>query len=267
MNEPGRDVQERAERTERRRHYRADLEAGAMVHVANVALKSRIVDLSLGGVRLRRVEDGVPCPAIGTMATLELEIGGRGWVVVHGFIQRVELDELVIAFGALPADVEDLIEDEVLAAVEAEQRPRMLVVDREPERRRRVAEKLRAAGCESYEASTPLEAIDLMERPRSHISGVAVSEHLTQTGADEFCDFVAQTNPHIKLALIAEALAEGTRESQAGANDDDVTGDAPRARRVSERIATVVPSDEDTMERSLRGFVRSLAPRARGGRR
>ena len=126
----------------------------------------------------------------------------------------------------------------------------MIVVDKQPERRRKVAEKLRAAGCDSYEASTPLEAIDLMERPRSHIKGVAVAEDLTQTGADEFCDFVGETNPGIKLALITDALADGT-----------VDKPSSRTHRISDRISTVVPPDEDTMEISLRGFAESVGTR------
>lgn len=236
------------DRPERRKHYRAGMEASAVIHASRVALKGRIIDLSLGGVRVRRSDDQAPCPAEGTGVMIEMEIGGRGWIAADGIIRRCELEEIVIAFAPLVAEVEDVIEDEVLAAIEATRRPRMIVVDRHADRRRRVADKLRAAGCDSYEAATPLEAIDLLERPRSHIKGVAVSETLTQTGADEFCDFVSQTNPRIKLALLTEALADGTVEQP-----------LERAHRISDRISTVVPPDEDTMEISLRGFVDSVS--------
>lgn len=235
---------------ERRRHFRADLDTGAVIHAALVALRGRCVDLSLGGVRIRRVDENAPCPAPGTSAMVELQLGSHGWVAQDGRVQRADLDEIVIAFGPLAPEVEDLIEDEVLAAIEATRRPRMIVVDPSADRRRRVADKLRQAGSEAYEAATPLEAITMLERPRSHIRGVAVAERLTQTQSDELCDFVAETNPGIKLALIQEALAEGTHETTPA-----------RPRRVSERISTVVPPDEDTMEVSLRGFVDSVAPR------
>jgi CheY-like chemotaxis protein len=235
---------------ERRRHFRAGLEAGAVIHASKLAIRGRIVDLSLGGVRIRRVDDQAPCPAPGTAAMIEMEIGLRGWIAADGIVRRCELDEVVISFAPLPAEVEDLIEDEVLAAIEATRRPRMIVVDSHPDRRRRVAEKLRAAGCDSYEVSTPLEAIDMMERPRAHIRGVAVAETLTQTDGNEFCDFVGETNPNIKLALIADELAEGT-----------VDQPMRRAHRVSERISTVVPPDEDTMEISLKGFADSVVTR------
>jgi len=245
-------IRDDSDRGERRRHYRAGLETGAVIHAAKIALRGRIVDLSLGGVRVRRVDENAPCPAPGTAAMVELELGRAGWVAQDGRIHRCELGEVVIAFGPLAAQVEDLIEDEVLAAIEATRRPRMLVVDPSPDRRRMVADKLRQAGCDSYEAATPLEAIDMLERPRSHIRGVAMAEHLTQTGTDEFCDFVAETNPGIKLALIAEALAEGTIDQP-----------VERSRRITDRIATVVPSEEDTMEVSLRGFADSVAAKPR----
>jgi hypothetical protein len=240
------------ERIERRRHYRAGIEAGAVIHASQMALRGRIVDLSLGGVRVRRVDENLPTPAPGTAAMVELELGGAGWVAQDGRIHRCDVGEIVIAFGPLAPEVEDLIEDEVLAAIEAARRPRMIVVDPSADRRRLVADKLRAAGCESYEAATPLEAIDLMERPRSHIRGVAMAEHLTQTGTEEFCDFVAETNPNIKLALIAEALADGT-----------VDQPMSRRQRITDRMTAVVPPEEDTMEVSLRGFVDSVAAKPR----
>src|SRR5688572_26536736 len=95
------------ERTERRRHYRAGIEAGAVIHASKVALRGRIVDLSLGGVRVRRVDDNAPTPAPGTTAMVELELGGGGWVAQDGRIHRCALGEIVIAFGPLAPEVED----------------------------------------------------------------------------------------------------------------------------------------------------------------
>ena len=236
---------------ERRRHFRAEIEAGAVIHAARVALRGRIVDLSLGGVRVRRTDDTVAFPSAGAAAMVELELGDGGWISQDGRVQRCERDEIVIAFARLAPEVEDVIEDEVLAAIEASQRPRMIVVDPSAERRRRVADALRVAGCDSYEAATPLEAIDLVERPRNRIRGVAVAENLTQTGSDELCDFFAESNPHIKLALIADGTVDGPV-----AND-----------RSSDKVA--VMSCDDTLEIALQGFADSVAtrpPRPRASR-
>lgn len=218
--------------SERRRHYRASVEAGVLIHAAKVVMRGRVVDLSLGGVRIRRADDSAPCPAVGSAAMVELELGNHGWVAQDGRIVRAALDELVILFAPLAPEVEDLIEDEVLAALEAARRPRTIVVDPSAERRHRVSAKLRAAGCESYEAATPLEAIGLLEHPRHHISGVAVAQHLTQTGSDEFCDFLAETNPGIKLALLADLLQNDEADlDQSLLNFVDSIGTPPTARR------------------------------------
>jgi len=221
--------------SERRRHFRAQVAASAVVHASRVALRGRVIDLSLGGVRVRRSDDDVPCPSFGTPAVIELELGRAGWVSQDGWIQRSTIDEVVIAFDRLAPRVEDLIEEEVLAAVEASRRPRMVVVDPAPERRQRVAAALREAGCESYEASTPLEAIDLVERPHNHITGIAVAEQLTQTDGGELMDFFAETNPGIRLAMIA-----------------DGSGDNPRITR--DGIPVVGP-DDDALDQNLRDFV------------
>jgi hypothetical protein len=85
----------------------------------------------------------------------------------------------------------------VLATIEARGEARMIVVDPSADRRRRVATSC-AGPAAIPTVATPLGAIDLMERYAIH---PRPAEHLTQTGTDEFCDFVAETNPNIKLAL------------------------------------------------------------------
>lgn len=229
MNERHREVV----KNERRRHYRAAVDASALIHAAAVVLRGRIIDLSLGGVRIRRTDESVPCPAIGSAAMVELELGQKGWIAQDGRIVRAALDEVVVMFAPLAPEVEDRIEDEVLAALEAARRPRMMVVDPSAERRQRISQKLRAAGCESYEAATPLEAIDLLERPHHHITGVAVAQHLTQTNGDEFCDFVAQTNPGIKLALLGDlAPQDDELLDRSLAGIVEATGTNPGIRRL-----------------------------------
>lgn len=187
---------------DRRRHFRAKLDAGAIIHAAQVALRGTIIDLSLGGVRIRRADELAPCPALGTEALVELELGGRGWVAQPGHLLRGGIGEVVVEFGPLAAGLEDRIEDEVLAAIEAARRPRLLVVDPSADGRRRIVAALAAAGCDSMEAATPLEALDAVDRCRGHLRGVAIATRLTQTGGDELCDFLAQAYPNLCIALI-----------------------------------------------------------------
>lgn len=222
---------------ERRRHRRAETELGIRVHASGHTMRGRSVDLSRGGVRIRRVDDEAACPAVGSAALVELELGPRGWIAQDGRIVRCDFTDLAIAFDAVAEQVARAIDEELRTVIAAASRPRLLVVDPSADRRHHIAEKLRAAGCEPYEAATPLEAIDLIERPSNHITGVAVAEQLTQTDADELCEFVAETNPGIKLARISEALAEH------------------RSHRITDSLPAVDPTSDDTLERSLRGFV------------
>ncbi len=224
----------------RRRHHRADTAFGARLHAAGRVLRGKSVDLSRGGVRIRQLDETAPCPAVGTAALIELELGPDGWVAQDGRLVRCDFGELAIAFDPVADAVARLIDDELRAVAEALSRPRLLVVDPSAARRHHIAEKLRAAGCDPYEAATPLEAIDLIERPSSHIAGVAVAEHLTQTDGEELCEFVAETNPGIRLAWIADAPGSDA---------------PPRARRITEPLPAVDASSDDALERSLRGFV------------
>lgn len=223
---------------ERRRHHRAETELGVRIHASGSTLRGRSIDLSRGGVRIRRADDDAACPAVGSAALVELEFGPRGWIAQDGRIVRCDFSDLAIAFDAVADQVARAIDEELRTVLATASRPRLLVVDPSADRRHHIAEKLRAAGCEPYEAATPLEAIDLIERPSNHITGVAVATQLTQTDADELCEFVAETNPGIRLALISEALAA-----------------EPRHHRITDNLPAVDPTSDDTLERSLRGFV------------
>jgi CheY-like chemotaxis protein len=87
-------------------------------------------------------------------------------------------------------------------AVEAQRMPRVVIVDRAAERRHQLAECLRAQGCCSLEAATPLEAVSLVERSRNHVRAVMVAETLTQTQADELLEFLAEAHPAIEVVRI-----------------------------------------------------------------
>ncbi len=219
---------------ERSRHLRADTELGARLHAAGTVVRGKSVDLSRGGVRIRRLDDDVPCPAVGTAALIELELGPSGWIAQDGRVVRCDFSELAIAFDPVADAVARLIDEEIRAVLASVSRPRLLVVDPSAARRHHIAEKLRAAGCDPYEAATPLEAIDLIERPSSHIAGVAVAEHLTQTDGQELCEFVAETNPGIKLALLGDLAPQDDElldRSLAGIVDPVGTSD-PTMRRL-----------------------------------
>jgi CheY-like chemotaxis protein len=222
---------------DRRRHLRVATDVGVRVHAARATMRGHCVDLSRGGLRLRRDDDTAPCPAVGTGALVELALGRAGWVAQDGRIVRCDYADVAIEFAPLAEEVARMIDDELRAAAAATSRPRLLVVDPSADRRHHIAAKLRAAGCDPYEAATPLEAIDLIDRSANHIAGVAVATHLTQTDGDELCDFRGRDQPR----------------HQAGVD----RGRAGRRSSPAERVGEhhVDPTDDDTLERSLRGWV------------
>jgi CheY-like chemotaxis protein len=195
--------------SDRRRHFRAGVCGGAVVHGRGVTMRGHISNLSLGGALIHLHEDGPPdIQWDHDEVVVELEIGGAGWVAQRGQVRRGDAKTLAIAFGQVGPEVEDVIEDEVVAAVEAHKSPRVVVVDPKEDRRHQLAEKLRAAGYTSIEAATPLEAIALVEQPRNHVAAVAVADTLTQTGPHELVEFLSESSPHIKLAMFADNASE-----------------------------------------------------------
>jgi hypothetical protein len=108
-----------------------------------------------------------------------------------------------------------VIESAVLGAIAAASVPRVVVVDGSRSRSRQVAAVLTEVGCQPIETSTPLEALELIQRPGIHVSGVALAPLYTQTERAELADFLADTHPEIRVALIADDdgdLGQHTRE-------------------------------------------------------
>lgn len=205
---------------DRRRYFREAVYGGAVVHVDGVALRGQIANLSLGGALISLGEHVPHKPGLNHDVRIELEIGGHGWITQRARVRRTSTKEVAVAFTEIKPNVEDVIEDELLAAVEARNRPRVVVVDAEPHRRRRVSEQLHAAGCVSLEAATPLEAIAIVEEPRNHIAAIAVAD--TVRDAHPLVAYLTDSNPGIPIAMLAE-----------GAGDDRPSG-ASRARTEDE---------------------------------
>jgi CheY-like chemotaxis protein len=188
--------------SERRRNFRAIGRGAVIVHGSRVALRGELANVSLGGALVHCAPGPAPVPGRGMPLWVELELGGR-WISQHARARRCDIGEIALEFEQVTAEVEDLIEDHVLSIVEAERAPRVVVLDSSAPRRRRISEALSRAGCESYEASTPLEAIHRVETSPG-ISAVAVSEHVSHTASEALVDYFSESNPHIKIAVLAD---------------------------------------------------------------
>ena len=102
---------------ERRRHLRADTELGARLHAAGTIVRGKSVDLSRGGVRIRRLDEAGPCPAVGTAALIELELGPSGWIAQDGRVVRCDFSDLAVALDPMADAVARLIDDEIRAVL------------------------------------------------------------------------------------------------------------------------------------------------------
>ncbi len=241
---------------DRRRHLRVPRTISARLQVGVMTLRGRVIDLSLGGALLRFGEDEI-CPAVASVGLLELHLKD-GWRHLRVRVVRCDVGLVALHFHPLAPSLAAEIEGEIAAAVEACRHPPIVVMDPEPERRHRIAETLRTAGCAPVEAATPLEAIDLVEK-HGGIRGMTVADSATQTSADELCDYVSQSNPEIRLRRIAV----GTRDLPL---TDELAGEpalsplqlAPVARP-SGTLPVPVVADDETLDTALRDFAADTA--------
>src|SRR5688572_29418050 len=126
----------------------------------------------MGGALLLRSGGTQAAPPDGAPVAVELRVDGAGWVQQPGVILRCYGPQgpIAIAFGPLAPAVQHLIEDEIVAALDALRSPRVVLVDRSSSRRCRLASSLTNAGFSPIESSTPLEALDVIEQSRNHVA-------------------------------------------------------------------------------------------------
>jgi hypothetical protein len=190
-----------------RRSARVRVAGRAIVHADEGVTSCALVDVSLGGLLLQSDARCGELPRVGDPVSVELHLAtskGRWYDLSAHVTRRAAADRIVVVLDHPPPDLEDDIEEEVLAVVEAARAPRVVVVDSPGERRAHVAEAVRRASCQPIEVSTPLEAIEQLEECRTHAAAVIVSEALTQTGGCELARYLQGSHPEVRIAVIRE---------------------------------------------------------------
>ena len=193
----------------------------AVVHGA-FAAHARILDLAVGGVSLL-VHDAAALPDIGAPVRLDVRLDGRGrWLHLIGSVVRIDArgsgSALVIELLAVPPDFEDLVQAELLSALECAQVPRVLLVDGARRRRGLVAAAFRAVGFHVIEVSSPLEAIAEIDQSRLHLWAVVIADTELASHADELRKFLGETYPEVPLIDV------GQRVRRAGTTNLSVDG-------------------------------------------
>lgn len=197
----------RSVESERRRSGRVQSTGTAVVH-GSFAAHARILDLAIGGVSLL-VDGAAALPAAGAHVHLDVRLDGLGrWLHLSGTVVRADARGpgavLVIVLLVVPPDFEDLVQDELLSALECARQPRILVVDGVRGRRRLVADAFRTTGCHVIEASSPLEAIAEIDQSRLHLRAVVIADTELASHADELRGFLGEMYPAVPLIELGQ---------------------------------------------------------------
>jgi len=179
----------------------------AVLYAGLLVTRGRIADLALGGVRV--VVDPIAATWLcsGTHVRIDLRIHGVGdWLRLLGRVGRVDVraSAIVIELYVAPPEFEDLVQDQLLAAIECAQTPHVVLVDADRRRRDQVAEAFRVIGCHVVETSSSLEAISALGESQLHPWAVVVADTDVYPRADELRRFLGEAYPGVPLIAIGE---------------------------------------------------------------
>ena len=199
---------------ERRKSGRVQSTGTAVVHGGSFAAVGRITDLAIGGLSLL-LDDAVAVPDVGEHVRLDVRLDGLGrWQHLLGSVVRVDARRsgaaLVIELLVVPQDFEDLVQDELLSALECAQVPWILLVDGARGRRELVAAAFRATGCHVIEVSSPLEAIAEIDESRLHLWAVVIADTLPASHANELRKFLREMYPVVPLIEVGQRVPTRT---------------------------------------------------------
>ncbi|MFN0252804.1 MAG: PilZ domain-containing protein [Kofleriaceae bacterium] len=194
---------------ERRRSGRVRSTGTAIVH-GSFAVRARILDLAIGGLSLL-VDDLATAPDVGTRVRLDVRLDGLGrWLHLVGSVARVDARgpgaALAVELLAVPADFEDIVQDELLSALECARQQQILLVDGVRKRRELVATAFRAKGYHVIEVSSSLEAIAAIDQSRLHLWAVVIADTKLAWRADELRKFLAEAYPQVPLIVVGERV-------------------------------------------------------------
>jgi hypothetical protein len=178
------------------------------IHCGNRVIPGRLVDLAVGGVRVRTE---LPIGLIGELVRVDLRLdaGASKHFALLGRVLRVSIPtrSMAIGFEAVPDDFEDCVQDELLAAVEHDVLPHMILVDTADGRRNKIASAFRNAGCHVTEASTPLEAIAYLGGSRFELGLIAIADTVPEAVAEQLREFLLDEHPGAHMVSIGRSAA------------------------------------------------------------
>jgi hypothetical protein len=154
------------------------------------------------------VDDAATVPHVGARVHLDVRLDGLGrWLQLIGSVARVDARgsgvALAIELLVVPPGFEDLVQDELLFALECAHLPRILLVDGTVGRRELVAAGYRATGCHVIEVSSPLEAIVALDQSRLHLWAVVIGQ------AGDLHEFLDEAYPDVRVIDVGQRVQLG----------------------------------------------------------
>ena len=196
-------------RIERRQSVRLSPKGTVSIRARGYDVRGRIANVSSGGLAAQTLVTA-PDRVLACAVELELRLDTQqaGWLQLAGKILRIGATSIAVAFDTVPAGFDRVI-DEALTASNGHGRVlSIVIVDATIERRLRMAEAFRAAGCAVVDVSTPLEAIVRLGEFHFEPDVIAIADSIPSLIADEMRQFVDHEHPRAKLVTIGDGATE-----------------------------------------------------------
>ena len=196
---------------ERRRAMRVRSKGSIQIRHGARLIRARVADLALGGI-CAHAELPIGLRAlIGELVRVGLRFDACPAIrfTLFGRVLRVNvaMKTVAIGFDTVPDEFEDCVQNELLAAVEHDSLPRVILVDSLVARRNTIADAFRNAGCHVTEAATPLEAIRRLGRARFAPGVIAIADTVPESVAEELRGFLLDEHPHAHMVAIGRSAA------------------------------------------------------------
>ncbi len=193
---------------ERRKHVRLCPKGTVSIRTHDFDVRGRLANVSNGGLCATTLVTA-PERVLGRAAELEVRFDTQHaeWLRISGKIVRIGATSIALAFDGVPSGFAVLIDHALTASNRNDRVLSLVIVDATIERRLRMAEAFRAAGCAVVDVSTPLEAIVRLGEFHFEPDVIAIADSLPTLIAEDLRTFVGHEHPRAKLITIGDDAA------------------------------------------------------------
>jgi len=192
---------------ERRQHQRVSPKGTVIFAAGEQRERGRITNISIGGMLATMTTTP---DMLDRYVELDLRLDDRlaRWLRLTGKVVRIDGTSVAVAFADVPAVFVRLI-DEISTASHADRRVLSVVlIDATTDRREKIAEGFRAAGCQVIDVSTALEAIVRLGEASFEPDLIAIADSLPSQVSEDLRQFVEREHPRAKLVTIGDELVD-----------------------------------------------------------